>query len=114
MLALPTMETAILDRAHLVGIAAPEHLGHKVIIGGRIITRTKLFKPRPVIGKYLLEDVPVLRRLCNHQSAPSWGMGIVAVPLFLPQLPPAVHPLIGLHRGTLTRLSHPGVTGTSG
>jgi hypothetical protein len=114
MLALPTMETAILDRAHLVGIAAPEHLGHKVIIVGRIITRTKLFKPRPVIGKYLFEDVPVLRRLCNHQSAPSWGIGIVAVPLFLPRLPPSVHPLIGRHRDTLTRLSHPGVTGTSG
>ena len=47
MLALPTMETAILDRAHLVGIAAPEHLGHKVIIVGRIVTRTELFKPRP-------------------------------------------------------------------
>ena len=44
MFTLPTMETAILDRAHLVGIAAPEHLGHKVIIVARIITRTKLFE----------------------------------------------------------------------
>src|SRR5882724_8949840 len=107
MLTLPTMETAILDRAHRVGIAAPEHLVHKVIRVARIITRTKRFKPRPVIGKYLVEDVPVVRRLCNHQSAPSWGIGIAAVPLFLPRLPPSIHPLIGLHRGPLTRLSHP-------
>src|SRR5215510_3567895 len=92
MLALPTMETAILDRAHLVGIAAPEHLGHKVIIVGRIITRTKLFKPRPVIGKYLFEDVPVPRGFCNHQGAPSWGIGIVAVPLFYHGSPPQSTP----------------------
>jgi hypothetical protein len=113
-LAWPTMATALRDRAHLVGIAAPEPLGHQVSIGGRILTRTTPFKPRPVIGQYLCEDVPGLSRLGNHQSAPSWGSGIVAVPLFFPQLPPSVQPLSGLHRGTLTRLSHPGVTGTSG
>ena len=114
MLTLPTMETAILDRAHLVGIAAPEHLGHKVIIVARIITRTKLFKLRPVIGKYLFEDVPVPRGVCNHQGAPSWGIGIVAVPLFYHGSPPSVQLLIGLHRGTLTHLSHLEVTRTSG
>ena len=119
MLTLPTMETAILDRAHLVGIAAPEHLGHKVIIVARIITRTKLLKPRPVIGKYLFEDVPVPRGFCNHQGAPSWGIGIVAVPLFYHGSPPQSTPASAFTEAPsptslIRHLSHPEVTGTSG
>jgi len=113
MLALPTMETAILDRAHLVGIAAPEHLIHEPIIVARIIARIDTFEPVPVIDKDLCEDIPVPRGFCNHQGAPSWGVVIVAVPLFYhaspasstPSHPSPAHP----HPP-----SHPGATGTSG
>ena len=40
------------------------------------------FKPVPVLDKDLLEDVPVLRGRCNHEGAPSWGMGMFVVQLF--------------------------------
>src|SRR5262249_15457561 len=38
--------------------------------------------PIPVLDKDLLEDVPVLRGRCNHEGAPSWGMGMCTVQLF--------------------------------
>ena len=79
MFALPTMQTAVRDRAHLVGIPAPEHLVHEAIIVGRLVARMGMGKLVPVIGKDLLEDVPIPRGFCHHQVAPSWGVGMVAV-----------------------------------
>src|SRR5712691_2357466 len=81
MFALPTMPTAVLDIARLVGIAAPEHLVHEAIIIGLIVAWIDTFKPVPVLGKDLFEDVPVLRGCCKHQATPSGGVGIVAVQL---------------------------------
>src|SRR5437879_1766027 len=81
MLTLATMLTAILDIAHLVGIAALEHLVHKTIVVAGIVARIDAFEPIPVLDKDLLEDVPVLRGCYNHQGAPSWGIGMFAVSL---------------------------------
>ena len=58
---------------------------------GRVIARTELFEPLPVIDKDLFEDVPVPRRFDNHQIAPSEG-GDVGDAAFLPRLPLCVHP----------------------
>src|SRR4029450_2176430 len=80
--ALSTVETAVRDIAHLVGIPTPEHLVDKVIIVGRLVARINAFEPVPVLDKDLLEDVPVLRGGCNHQGAPREGVGIVVVQLF--------------------------------
>jgi hypothetical protein len=79
--ALSTVQTAILDIAHLVGIAAREHLAHKPIVVAGIVARIDVFEPLPVLDKDLLEDVPVLRGRCKHQGAPSWGRGIFAMQL---------------------------------
>ena len=82
MLALATMLTAILDITHLVGIPAAEHLVHETIIVAGIVARVDVFEPLPVLDKDLLEDVPVLSGCCNHQGAPSWGIGVFAVKRF--------------------------------
>jgi hypothetical protein len=58
MFALTTMETAVCDRAHLVRIPTPAHLVDEVIIVGRIVTRAERFKPLPMLGKDLFEDIP--------------------------------------------------------
>src|SRR5207302_9460743 len=44
-----------------------------------LISRRRLLKRLPVIGKDLLEDIPVPRGCCNHQGAPSWGVHMFAV-----------------------------------
>src|SRR5438128_11568752 len=81
-LTLATMLTVIRDRAHLVGIAAVEHLVYEtvivagVIVAG-IVTRVDVFEAIPVIDKDLFEDVGVLRRCCHHQIAPSKGIGLL-------------------------------------
>src|SRR6266446_8012428 len=112
MLASTTIETSVLDRAHLVGIAAVEHLLHETLIVGRVVARAELFKPLPVIDKDLFEDVPVPRRFDDHQITPSEGVGYWGCGIFT-----TAHPLRpprnGLHRGNLTSLSRPGATGTS-
>lgn len=59
MFALSTMQTAVLDIAHVLRVTTPEHLGHQAIIVGRLVARMGVFEPVPVIGKNLLEDVPV-------------------------------------------------------
>jgi hypothetical protein len=82
MLALATMLTAILDIAHLVGMTAAEHLVHETIIVAGIVARVDVFEPLPVIDKDLFEDVPVLRRLCHHQIAPSEGVRLLGIELF--------------------------------
>src|SRR5262244_2756497 len=66
---LPTAQTPIIDIPHLVGIPAPEHLGHQVIIVASIIARIDVFKAVPVVGKDLFEDAPGRRRGCSHQAA---------------------------------------------
>src|SRR5207302_5327677 len=45
----------------------------------RLISRMSVLKRLPVIGKDLLEDIPVPRGCCNHQGAPSWGVRMFAV-----------------------------------
>jgi hypothetical protein len=64
MLALTTVETSVLDIAHVVGITAVEHLLHEAVIVRRVIARAQLFKPLPVIGKDLFEDAPVPGSMC--------------------------------------------------
>jgi hypothetical protein len=47
--------------AHLLQAATPEHLGHQALIVGRLVARMGVCEPIPVLGKDLLEDVPVPR-----------------------------------------------------
>src|SRR6266852_9404414 len=82
VVALSTVQTAVFDIAHLLRVTAPEHLVHEAIIVGLIVARIDAFEPVPVLDKDLFEDVPVLRGCCNHQGAPSWGIGMFAVKLF--------------------------------
>src|SRR5215471_14076564 len=108
MIALTTIETSVLDIAHLVGVAAVEHLVDEPLIVGRIVARTELFKPLPVIDKDLFEDVPVPRRLEDHQITPSEGVRCWGCGMFTTSHP-LRPPLIGLHRDMRIHLSRPGV-----
>src|SRR5216683_7278787 len=72
MFALTTMETSVFDIAHLVRITTPEHLVDKVIIVGRSVTRTELFKPLPMLGKDLFEDIPAGKNFGSHGSTSRW------------------------------------------
>src|SRR5262249_7432767 len=112
MLALTTIETSVLDIAHLVGVAAVEHLVDESLIVGRSVARTELFKPWPVIDKDLFEDVPVPRGLDDHQITPSEGVGCWGCGIFTTSHPLGP-PLIGLHWDMLIHLPRPGVRGTS-
>src|SRR5215510_2740700 len=78
--ALPPMQTPILDIPHPLRIAAGQPLVHEVIVGGCIVARLDAFKPLPVLDTDLLEDVPIRRGCWNHEGAPSWGMGMLAMP----------------------------------
>src|SRR5215471_17139248 len=49
------------------------------MIGGGLIARMGVGEAIPVVGKDLLEDVPVPRGCCKHQGAPSWGVEMVVV-----------------------------------
>src|SRR5262247_3934928 len=113
MIALTTIETSVLDIAHLVGVAAVEHLVDEPLIVGRIVARMELFKPLPVIDKDLFEDVPVPRRLDDHQITPSegdrcWGCGMFTTSH------PLRPPLIGVHQDMRIHLPRPGVMRASG
>ena len=94
MFTLATVRAAVFEVPHLVWVATPEHLRHKIIIVGRLVTRMGLRKLFPVIGKDLLEDVPVPRGCCKHQGAPSWGVEMVVQRLYhtspAPSTPSAV------------------------
>ena len=57
MLPLATMLTAILDIAHLIGIATAQHLFHKPVTVVGVIARMSLIEDIPMISKELLEDV---------------------------------------------------------
>src|SRR5262249_8846174 len=113
MIALTTIERWVLDIAHLVGVAAVEHLVDEPLIVGRIVARMELFKPLPVIDKDLFEDVPVPRRLDDHQITPSEGVRCWGGGMFTTSHP-LRPPLIGLHRDMRIHLPRPGVMRASG
>src|SRR5712691_579520 len=79
MRALATVQAAVCAIASLLRVATRQHLGHQAIIVGRLVARMGMGTLVPVIGKDLLEDVPIPRGFCHHQVAPSWGVGMVAV-----------------------------------
>src|SRR5438128_7773706 len=80
--ALTTLQTAIFDRAHLVGIPAPEHLLDKFIIVAAIVPRIDVCKSVPVLGKDLFEDAPRRRSCCSHQAASLQSVGVCVVERF--------------------------------
>jgi DNA polymerase family A len=82
MSALPTLQTAVLDIAHRVGIPTPEHLVHETVIVALIIARVDALKPVPVLGKDLFEDAPGWWSCCNHQTASLRSVGWCVVGLF--------------------------------
>jgi hypothetical protein len=69
--ALPATQAPGVNVPHLVRVPACEHLVHKLIIVALMVPRMASFEPVPVLGKDLLQDVPVLRGCCNHEGAPS-------------------------------------------
>jgi len=71
MRALATLEAAILNIAHLLWGATRQHLGHQAIVIPGLVARMGTLKRLPVVGKDLLEDVPVPRGRCKHTGAPS-------------------------------------------
>src|SRR5688572_17407138 len=77
MFALSTVEAAVLDRAYLIGIPTPEHLGDEAIIVARMVTRIDACKAVPVLGKDLFEDAPGRWGCCSHQAASLWVLGCV-------------------------------------
>jgi len=66
-----TVQAAVFDVAHLRGVATREHLGHQAIVIPGLVARMGTLKRLPVVGKDLLEDVPVPRGRCKHTRAPS-------------------------------------------
>src|SRR5215475_2287728 len=80
MLALSTMRAAVFDVPHLFRVAARQHLGHQVVVVGRLVARMGALKRLPMVSKDLLENIPVPRGGCYHRIAPSWGDQLVAVP----------------------------------
>src|SRR5256712_1866480 len=79
--ALATLQTAICDIAHLLGVATRQHLGHQIMIVGGLIARMGVGEALPVVGKDLLEDVPVPCGCCQHEGPPSSESDKVAIPL---------------------------------
>jgi hypothetical protein len=79
VLALATLQAAVFDVPHFLWIAAIQHLGHQVIVVCCLVARMGALKRLPVVGKDLLEDIPVPRGCCNHQGTPSWGGRMFAV-----------------------------------
>src|SRR6266446_6178221 len=79
VLALATVQTAVLDVADLFRSATREHFRHQASVIGGLIARMGVLKRLPMIGKDLLEDTPVPRGCCQHRIAPSGGdtMGTV-------------------------------------
>jgi len=64
-----TVQAAVFDVAHLRGVATREHLGHQAIVIPGLVARMGTLKRLPVVGKDLLEDVPVPRGRCKHTHA---------------------------------------------
>jgi hypothetical protein len=85
--ALPTLQTAVFDIAHLLRVATRQHLGHQALVVGRLVAGMGVGKRVPVIGKDLLKDIPVPGGGCKHPRPPSEGGrdcdGAVVVPRHL-------------------------------
>src|SRR5215831_5672343 len=79
VLALATVQAAVLGRAYFCRVAARQHLGHQALVVRRLVARMGLLKRLPVVSKDLLEDIPVPRGGCHHRSAPNGGDQIVAM-----------------------------------
>ena len=79
MFPLAAVQAAVFEVPHFFRVPTREHLRHQTIIVRRLISRMSVLKRLPVIGKDLLEDIPVPRGCCNHQGAPSWGVRMFAV-----------------------------------
>jgi hypothetical protein len=101
-LPLATVLAAVLDIAHLLRVATRQHLGHQAIRGGGLVARMGVLQRAPVMGKALLEDVPVPRGLGHHGVALSAGDTSVAVKGFSHGSPASCTP----HQ-PLLRPSHP-------
>src|SRR5262249_4979707 len=91
MLALATVQAAVFDVPHLFRVATRQHLGHQVIIVGRLVARMGVFEPVPVLSKDLLEDIPVRCMCYPHQDPRSWGRVVLGAVVVPPRLY-AVHP----------------------
>src|SRR5262249_32992914 len=91
MLTLSTVQAAVFDVPHLFRVATRQHLGHQVIIVGRLVARMGAGEPVPVRSKELLEDTPVPRRGYTHQGPRSWGR-VGWGPAVVPPRLYAVHP----------------------
>jgi hypothetical protein len=59
-----------------------------------------------MLGKALFEAMPGRRNFCRHQAVSLRGVGLCDRTV-LPHPPHHIHPVIGLHRGTLSYLTHP-------
>jgi hypothetical protein len=85
--ALPTLQTAVLNRAYLVGIPAPEHLVYEAVIVSPIVARVDAFEPVSVLSKDLFEDAPGRRGGCSHQAASLRSIGLYVIARFY-HIPP--------------------------
>ena len=63
-------------------LARFEHLVHETIIIAGIVARVDVFEALPMLDKDLFEDIGGLASLCQHQSAPSEGMGLEGMERF--------------------------------
>ena len=82
MLPLPTLQAAVFDVADFLWVATREHLGHQLIIVGRLVAGMGVCKLVPVISKDLFEDTPVSDGWRHHRFAPNEGDQIVVVKRF--------------------------------
>jgi len=76
---LPTMRATVVDIAHDLRVATPQHLFDQTIIVGGLVAGMGVLKVAPMIGKDLFEDAPIPGGGRTHQVAPSWGDPIVWV-----------------------------------
>src|SRR5215468_9899124 len=83
---LATPQAAVFDIAHLRRVATRQHLGHQALVVGRLVAGMGVGKSVPVLGKDLLEDMPVSRGVGHHRVPPSvgsWKINYVRVSTFL-------------------------------
>ena len=92
MLPLATVQAAVFEVPYLFWVATRQHLGHQVIVVGRLVAWMGMLKCVPMIGKNLLEDAPVPSGFGHHRVTPSWGVGKVAVQRLYHSLPASSTP----------------------
>jgi hypothetical protein len=100
VLALVTVQTAVLDVSDLFRSATREHFRHQASVLGGLIARMGVLKRLPMIGKDLLEDTPVPRECCQHRIAPSGGRDDGDGAAVVPHLTGSIHPLLSVHRAS--------------